>query len=596
MKKPRIAKVILPIALEREFDYFIPASFNNLKIGSRILVDFRGKGAVGILSETAEHSAIEKIKPILKVLDTNPALPADGKEFATQLSRYYPYPLGEFLFMMLPGYLKKPKPADCPGDSKEKKHHNPQKKFIKAETFNERYLIWKKEVNEKLKSGSVLILLPQISYLDEARKIIEKDFPDLKVIHSYQTEKELYANWQASRKKSLILGTRMAIFYYPSDLELIIVEEENSHYYFQEEKPFYHLFDVACILSKIKNADIIFGASYPSINAYNLIDRKEIKIEEKEGTPQTINLVNIGEYKRQLISPVLVELLNKSLSQNQYNVIIWNKTGFGSYLACSACGYIFKCESCSSFLKQSLVKNKGVCPSCGRERDLSRICNLCNSGYIRSVGLGIERIETSLKRIFPDIRIDEWEKRTPESQIVLATSKILSSMYGREKFDNGFFLDVDYQMSRLDYEATFNTYIYIKKLASFFRKNLYLFTRNKEHYLFKTINEPWKNFYNEELALRKELKLPPFGTVAQITLRAQNAQKVLECSESLFKELVNLKFDAYGPLKEQPFKLRGKFRYSIVIKSKDEYHLRKEIKQIANKKSSRAIQMAIAIH
>jgi hypothetical protein len=33
-------------------------------------------------------------------------------------------------------------------------------------------------------------------------------------------------------------------------------------------------------------------------------------------------------------------LLNKSLAMDERNAIIWNKTGFGSYLACSACGYI----------------------------------------------------------------------------------------------------------------------------------------------------------------------------------------------------------------------------------------------------------------
>jgi len=375
----------------------------------------------------------------------------------------------------------------------------------------------------------------------------------------------------------------------------LLWKKKTASIIFQEEKPFYHLFDVVSILSKIKKVDVIFGASNPSINAYNLINQQKLKIEEKEEHQKKISLVNIGEYKRQLISPILVELLNKSLSSNQRNVIIWNKTGFGSYLACSTCGFILKCESCSAFLKQSLIKNKGICPACGAERDLSKMCNSCNSGYIRSFGVGIERIEASLKRIFPDIRIDEWEKRTEDSQIVLATSKILSSIYGSEKFDNGFFLDADYQMARSDYEATFNTYVYIKKLVFFFKENLYVFTRNREHYLFKTLNESWRNFYNMELTSRKELKLPPFGVVAQVTLRAPAQEKVLERSNSLFKKLSDKGFDVYGPLKEQPFKLRGKFRYSIVIKSKNEYHLRKEIKQIAKETRSHGIQMAITI-
>ncbi|MFA5007824.1 MAG: hypothetical protein WC546_01215 [Candidatus Omnitrophota bacterium] len=594
MKKARIAKVLLPIALDREFDYSIPDSFN-IKPGSRLLVDFRGIKTVGMLNAISHYSAIQKIKPLIKVLDKNPVLSSDNVKFAKQLSEYYPYPLGEFLFMMLPPYLKKPCLTDLPCFTKTTNKQNPQNLFIKAPTFEKRYAIWKEFVASKLKQGSVLIIVPQISYLNEAKKIIEKDFPNLKTIHSYQKEKDLFQNWISTRENSLILGSRMALFYYPSDLGLVIIEEENSRYYFQEEKPFYHIFDVVSILSKLKKMDIVFGASYPSIDAYNLINQKKLRIEEKEEPHKEIKIVNIGEYKRQLISPLLVELLNKSLSLKKRSVIVWNKTGFGSYLACSACGYIFKCDSCSTFLKQSLIKNKGICPSCGGERDLSKICNLCNSGYIRSFGLGIERIEVSLKRIFPDIKIDEWEKKTPDTQIILATSKILSSTYGSEKFDNGFFLDADYQMSRLNYNATFDTYMYIKKLASLFNENLYVFTRNKEHYLFRTINEPWEHFYDNELALRKELKLPPFGIVVQITLRATAEEKVFERANNLFKELNDKSIEAYGPLKEQPFKLRGKFRYSIIIKSKDGYRLRKEIKEITKNVRSQGIQMAIAI-
>ncbi len=594
MKKPRIAKVILPIALEREFDYLLPEAFN-AEIGCRMLVDFRGIKSVGILSGITHHSAITKIKSVLEVLDANAVLSREKIKFAAQLSKYYPYPLGEFLFMMLPGYLKKPKTTSTPCILEKENSSDSRELFVKAESFKRRYEIWKAAVTEKLNSGSVLILFPQISYLNEAKKIIEKDFPGLKTIHSYQSEKELFHNWSSTRKNSLILGSRMALFYYPSDIELIIIEEENSPYYFQEEKPFYHVFNVLSVLSRIRKVNLIFSASYPSVNTYNLISEKKLKIEEDKEQQKEIKIIHIGEYKRQLLSPILIELLNKSLAMDERNAIIWNKTGFGSYLACSACGYIFKCESCSTFIKQSLVRNKGICPSCGRERDLSKTCNLCNSGYIRSFGLGIERIETSLKRIFPDVKIADWEKRTPDTKITLATSKILSAIYGDEKFDNIFFLDADYQISRLDYEATFDTYLYIKKLAALSRENLYVFTRNKNNYLFKTINEPWRNFYDTELTSRKELKLPPFAALAKITLRGSGEEKVLKGANNLFKKFNPNIFDLYGPFKEQPFKLRGKFRYSIVIKSKDEYHLRKEIKEITRETRISGTQMAIVI-
>ncbi len=589
--KMRIAKVALPLGLTQEFDYLLGKDMNP-SIGSRLLVDFRGKNQVGILTGIHSTTRIQKIKPVSNVLDSNPALSPENIKFAKKLSTYYPYEQSEFFFMMLPKYLCKPKKVSINVPAKQKLSEPHKKVFVKAENFKERYDYWHNFAQEKLKNGSVLVIFPQISLLTEAQKLIEKDFSNVKIIHSYQNEKELFENWARTREKSLILGTRVALFYYPSDLALLIIEEENSPYYFQEEKPFYHLFDLAILLTETRNLDVIFSANYPSLYAYNLIKHKKIQLIDKGRERAEVKIVNIGEYRRQLISPVLVQFLQKYLALGQRVVILWNKTGFGSYLACSSCGYIFHCSNCSGFLKLSLVKNKGICPYCGAERDISKTCDLCNSGYIRSSGVGLEKIELILRQIFPEVKIAEWDFRKPDTQIVLATSKILGALYTEEKFDNGFLLDADYQMSRLDYDATFDTYLYIKNLSRMFKENFYVFTRNKNHYLFELINAEWTGIYEKELELRHELMLPPFGTVAKITLRAHNESNLIKRTNELFEKFKAENVNAHGPLKEQPYKLRGKFRYSVILKSKDGMELRKIVKKIITDFRTSHLQVA----
>ena len=590
----KIAKVTLPLGLEREFDYLLENDANP-KIGSRLLVDFRGKKQLGILTGIQSASRIQKIKPVLDVLDSEPALSSENIEFAERLSAYYPYASSEFLFMMLPKYLKRTKKLVFQACDKINLPADSKKTFIKATDFSERYQVWREFVKEKLKTGSVLIIFPQVSFLTEARKIIEKDFSDIKVLHSYEGEKELFDAWVSTRKKSLILGTRVALFYYPQDLALLVIEEESSQYYFQEEKPFYHLFDLVTLFTETKNVDVVFSANYPSIYAYNLIKHKKIQLIDKEDEKKQIKVVNIGEHKRQLISPLLVEFLKKDIASGKKVVILWNKTGFGSHLACSSCGYIFQCPSCSGFMKLSLAKNKGVCPYCGKERDIPKTCDMCNNGYIRSSGVGTERIELMLGRIFPDAKIAEWEKRQPQTQIIIATSKIIGSIYTEEKFDNGFLLDADYQMSRLDYEATFDTYIYIKNLSRMFKESVYIFTHNKIHYLFELINANWTEMYEKELSLRHELALPPFGTIAKIILRTQKENNLLKNSLELLGRFKDKNLDAYGPFKEQPYKLRGKFRYSITVKSKDSSALRKIVKEIVRDFRTSSLQAAVII-
>ena len=104
----RIAKIAVPISLDREFDYsFLPTQ--PVKQGSRVLVDFNRRKRVGIVTEVSSKSLIKKIKPIIKSLDVEPVLDSAHMQFAQKLSAVYPYSRGDFLFMMLPAHLKKPK-------------------------------------------------------------------------------------------------------------------------------------------------------------------------------------------------------------------------------------------------------------------------------------------------------------------------------------------------------------------------------------------------------------------------------------------------------------------------------------------------------
>jgi len=595
MKRLKIARVVFPIGLGKEFDYLVPESMN-LKKGMRVLVDFKNKKKVAIVVGFKRESLYPQLKPIKEILDRFPSLSEEKIKFAKNLSKIYPYTYGEFLFMMLPPYLKKAKRLEASFLSKEGSEFKVS--FVKADSFLERYSFWKEKIKKKLKEGSVLIFFPQISYLEEARKVITLDFKEVEIIHRQQKEKEIFNNWLKSRRRSLILSTRVGIFYYPEDLTLIVIEEENSLYYFQEEKPFHHLVDVASILAKQKRIELILAADYPTISTYYLIKKKKIDLidKSKKKKKELIKIIDLGNYqKKRIINPLLGELLRKNIEEDKSCLILWNKKGFSTFVTCSVCGYIYKCQRCYSYLKFSFKEGKGVCPYCGKKTEIGQVCSKCKTGYIKMVGLGIEKLRMILKRYFPQTRIEEWEKRTSNAKIILSTSKILSSLYQDSSFSVGFILDIDSWLSRLNYEATFESFVYLKKLSYLFTDNLYVFTYNKNHYLFENINEDWRKFYEKELSLRKKLKLSPFGIIAKITTRAKNENKLLEKMKNLYNKLKGRGLEVYGPFKEYPFKLRGKFRYSLIVKAKKGYFLRKVIKEETAVYRSSHLKSAIVI-
>ncbi|MBP7088245.1 MAG: hypothetical protein KBB01_02985 [Candidatus Omnitrophica bacterium] len=603
-----IAQVSIPIGLEREFDYYFDPQKLKIQKGMRVLVNFNGKKRIGVVVNLKKSSKVEKLKPILDILDTTAVLTEKQISFADKLSHFYPYAKAEFIFMMLPSYLKKPKKhalditcKDIPKiirlkDNPPVREDLPTKTFIKADSFIERYAFWKEEIRKALEKGSVLICFPQLSYLERARKVIDNDFSSyIRVIQSRQKEKELYFNWNNSREKVLVLGTRVAMFYCPIDLELIIIEEDNSPYYYHEEKPFYHLRDVALLFSEIHKVNMILSADLPSLKTYKLIKEGKVVLKDHGSlTNSYIKLVNISEFsKAKLLSPIFIELLRKAIDEKKRVIIFWNKKGLGRAIICSNCGRTFTCKRCSASLQLILGSKEGICPYCQSKEQLPSVCHFCHNGYFKSVGYGIERLEANLRKIFPEVKIDNWQIYNDSSDIVLTTSKVLSYLPDLKKFDLGFCLDADFSLSYLDYNATFNLFIYLKKISLFIKSGIYVFTHNQNYYLFRYLNQNWIDFYEAELTLRQSLNLPPFSFIIKITLRAVNKNMLLKKSQQIYNKLKKVFSQVYGPSEERPFKLRDKYRYGIIVKTSDKKKAIKLIKKDLEGLRSSAVKLAI---
>ncbi|MCK4917386.1 MAG: hypothetical protein KAS51_04160 [Candidatus Omnitrophica bacterium] len=593
---PKIVKVAVPLALNKEFDYSFPL---NLKIekGMRVLVDFKGKKMLGLVVDISNYTRVKIVKPILDTLDLTPSLTGEQIDFAHSLSELYPYSIGEFLFMFLPPYLKNIRKIDSVQYCEIKKNRQvrPRKLFLRGDDFLKRYEFLKSSIKENLKEGSVLICFPQMSYLLNAKKILEKDFSgEINIIHSQQGEKELYSVWAKTRSKSLVLGTRVSIFYYPQDLRQLIVEEENNPYYFQEEKPFHNLLDVAMTLSDIKGVNLMLSGDNPSLSTYKLIKEKAIFLEDRGGKAKNIDIVNMSNFSvKRLIGPVLIELIKSSLRKKKRIVVLWNKKGFSKTISCTSCGYIVKCSNCAGLLQKIPMVDEGVCPYCQRKEVFSKTCKKCKNGYLKEKGYGIDRIGYAFKKIFPDVRIDDLENSNSNTQIILSTSKISSYLYEKSDLDIGIVIDADLMLARTEYDATFNLYIYLKKLSFYFKDSLYVFTNNKDYYLFQSLNKEWIDFYELELNLRTKSNLPPFGLISKITLRCKNEIALLKKVKSLYNKLLKKELEVYGPFQEHPYKLRDKFRCSLIIKGKRDIISRKIIKEEIKGIRSNLLQLAI---
>ena len=102
---PRFARVALPIPLGQAFTYRIPEG-SKAEPGFRVLVELGRRKCLGVIidiqTDAPKDVPLEKIKPILHLLEEEKALPDELRKFLIELARYYIEPVGEVVRLALP--------------------------------------------------------------------------------------------------------------------------------------------------------------------------------------------------------------------------------------------------------------------------------------------------------------------------------------------------------------------------------------------------------------------------------------------------------------------------------------------------------------
>lgn len=106
-----IVRVALDVPLPTLFDYTIEHSVEVLP-GQRVLVPFGRKQLVGVVLERTADSELDiaRLKPVVRVLDETPLLPAEVLDLLRFCSDYYQYPLGATAIAALPVRLRRAEP------------------------------------------------------------------------------------------------------------------------------------------------------------------------------------------------------------------------------------------------------------------------------------------------------------------------------------------------------------------------------------------------------------------------------------------------------------------------------------------------------
>ncbi len=452
------------------------------------------------------------------------------------------------------------------------------------------------EVAEKVldMSKKVMILVPEISLTPQLLLRTRQRFPSKKIgiYHS---------GLGASRKKEwldavegrtdILIGTRSAVWIPMRDLGLIIVDEEQDESYKQYAmRPFYNAVDVARRRCELENATLVLSSATPRVETYHLAKKGEIVLHKLTsravGNIPKVSVVDMRGRMGEIISQELVTQMEKVAKNGNQSFLFVPRKGFSTRLQCADCGYIFTCPNCDVALTYHRSKGILKCHYCGHTEKLPKSCPKCGSTNLIKGGMGTEKVENEVSKIFPGLRVRRIDRE--EINDISALEKVLKEIskmkidvvVGTKMITKGLdfprvelvgVVDTDRVFALPDFRANERAFQLVAQMAGRAGRGVegrvIIQSREPDNPVFQSIMKGnFEDFYEEELKRRKVLGYPPFKELILVTVQNKNAKKAKEFAMKVKREVEKGTFQILGPVESPIFKLKMMYRYQLLLK------------------------------
>ena len=592
------------------------SSDKELEIGTYCEVDFVKSKLLGIVIRESKKEDIGdfKIKSIDKVLLDIPKIPENILNLAIFINTYYITDFFASLALVGPydkmslESIKKLEIEDV--DIKEEICLSEKQFEIYNEIINskESYFllhgitgsgktqIYIKLIIEALnrKKGSIF-LVPEISLTTQMVNGLKKIFGDnISIIHSKMTPAKKKAEWEKiySGKSKIVIGARSAIFAPVNNLGYIIMDEEHENTYKQEDNARYHTRNVALKRAMLEDCKVIFGSATPSFETYYYAQKGSIKLLELNeryngATLPEVEVVNL-EDEEGYLSKTLLKNMKETISKGEQVILILNRKSHSIQVKCHECNEKLKCPRCSVNLQYYKQINMLKCSHCEYNVKMYEKCPNCESSKFNFLGMGTEKLEEELEKLFGKENILRMDSTTMKTNSLLkkAYTDFINQKYqilvGTQIVAKGFHfpnvtlvgvINSDQILQFSDFRAGEKTFQLVTQAAGRSGRGdkkgkVIIQTYNSDSNLIESIkNSDFKSYYNEDMSLRELVKLPPFVKYIKIIVSSKKEEKSKKQINDIYS-LVYDKFDYVSqPDRANIYKLNDDYRNVIYIKT-----------------------------
>ena len=455
----------------------------------------------------------------------------------------------------------------------------------------------------------VLVLLPEIALTHPVALAFRRRFGSrVALLHSGISPAARLDQWRRIilGQVDIAVGARSAVFAPLPRLGLLVVDEEHDPAYKQEGGLLYQARDVALYRGKLAAASVVLVSATPAVATFYRAREGKYRYLNltRRVTPQAlpdIHLINLKEHRAgrglPVISRPLARALNETLAQGEQALLFLNRRGYATVLFCLFCGEVLQCHQCSVALTYHQGRDALICHYCGYEQPVPARCPQCQSTALKRYGLGTERVEAELQKIFPQARLARLDRDTaPHSGRALKLLEDFARhrydiLVGTQMISKGHHfpgvtlvgvIAADQHLFFPEYHAGERTFQLLSQVAGRAGRGeapgkVLIQTFHPDHFVFQAVqSQDYQGFAQQELETRRESGYPPFTRLALARLSGTPAEAVAQAATLLTtalkkaiardKDLASL-IRILGPAPPGLARLKGRFRWQLLLKS-----------------------------
>jgi len=463
---------------------------------------------------------------------------------------------------------------------------------------------------------SALLLVPEIALTPAvAGQFFHRFGSRVAILHSAFHDAERAEQWRRIRAglATVVVGTRSGIFAPVRNLGLVVIDEEHDQSYKQQETPRYNGRDVAIVRAQAAGAVAVLGSATPSLESRYNAERGKYRLielpERIENRPMPdVEVIDMRQEfletrKLATFSRRLVETITERLEHNEQTMLLLNRRGFSSFVACRACGERMECVNCAVTLTYHRRERRMLCHYCNYAQKVPTVCQKCGSEFLHFVGTGSEKVEEELHRDFPTARIARMDRDTVSGKRhfehilhafregdfdILVGTQMIAKGHDIPNVTLVGIVSADVGLGLPDFRAAERTFQLLTQAAGRAGRGdlpgiVLIQTINPDHYAIRFASkQDYPGFYAKEIQFRKLMRYPPFSALANVLVRSQKQEQALELSAALGRMLdpapEGLK--VLGPAEAPVPKLKTEFRYQLLIKAVNRKRLNETLREV----------------